>query len=81
MKHRVEGWALHVILGIAALLTVLPLLWMVSASFMPAGEASALPLRLWPSPPTLEHYGALFARLAIGRRSRVVRDADRHEQQ
>jgi len=67
MKHRVEAWALHVILGIAALLTVLPLLWMVSASFMPAGEASALPLRLWPSAPTLEHYRALFARLAIGR--------------
>ena len=67
MKRRVEAGALHVVLGIAALLTVLPLLWMVSASFMPAGEASALPLRLWPSAPTLEHYRALFARLAIGR--------------
>src|SRR5262245_17086223 len=40
---------------------------MVSASFMPAGEAGTLPLRLWPSAPTLEHYRALFARLEIGR--------------
>jgi len=67
MTRRVEAVALHAVLVGAALLTLLPLLWMVSASFMPAGEASALPLRLWPSAPTLEHYRALFARLDIGR--------------
>ena len=67
MTRRVEAVVLHAVLVGAALLTLLPLLWMVSASFMPAGEASALPLRLWPSAPTLEHYRALFARLDIGR--------------
>jgi multiple sugar transport system permease protein len=40
---------------------------MVSASLMPAGEAAALPPRLLPSAPTLEHYRALFTRLDLGR--------------
>jgi len=67
MRRRVEAVALHAVLGVGAILTLLPLAWMVAASLMPAGEASALPLRLWPSAPTLEHYRALFARLDIGR--------------
>jgi multiple sugar transport system permease protein len=67
MTRRVEAVALHAVLAVAAALTMLPLLWMVAASCMPAGEASALPVRLWPSAPTLEHYRALFARLDIGR--------------
>jgi multiple sugar transport system permease protein len=50
-----------------AVLTALPLLWMLSASLMPTGEAMSLPLRLLPSHPTLQHYAALFARLNIGR--------------
>ena len=50
-----------------AVLTALPLLWMISASLMPAGEAMTLPARLLPSRPTLEHYGVLFNRLALGR--------------
>jgi multiple sugar transport system permease protein len=67
MKRRVAALALHAALGVAAALTLLPLLWMTAASLMPAGEASALPPRLWPSAPTLAHYRALFARLEIGR--------------
>jgi multiple sugar transport system permease protein len=51
----------------AALLTAVPLLWMVSASLMPAGEATALPPRLLPSAPTLEHYRTLFTRLHLAR--------------
>ncbi|MCW5893281.1 MAG: carbohydrate ABC transporter permease [bacterium] len=62
-----ETLVVHAVLVVAAALTMLPLLWMVSASFMPAGEATAVPLRLWPSAPTLEHYRALFARLDLGR--------------
>jgi len=50
-----------------ALLTAVPLLWMISASFMPTGEAMTLPARLLPSRPTLEHYAELFARLNLGR--------------
>ena len=54
--------ALHLVLAVGAVLTALPLWWMVAASFMPTGEASSLPPRLWPSVPTLAQYQALFAR-------------------
>jgi multiple sugar transport system permease protein len=67
MRRAAESVALHALLCVAATLTVLPLLWMVSASLMPAGEASAIPPRLLPSAPTLEHYRTLFTRLDIGR--------------
>jgi len=67
VKRRAQVLAVHGALGVAALLTVLPLLWMVTASFMPAGEASAVPPRLVPSVATLDHYRALFARLHLTR--------------
>jgi multiple sugar transport system permease protein len=57
----------HAFLAVLAAAALLPLVWMVTASIMPAGEATALPLRLWPSRPTLEHYRALFARLDLAR--------------
>jgi multiple sugar transport system permease protein len=58
---------IHTLLVAGALVTVIPLLWMLSASFMPAGEATAFPPRLVPSHVTFEHYGALFTRLNLGR--------------
>src|SRR5436305_1718430 len=67
VRRRAQVLAVHGALGVAALLTVLPLLWMVTASFMPAGEASAVPPRLVPSVATLDHYRALFARLPLTR--------------
>ncbi len=57
----------HGLLVLGAVLTLAPLLWMVSASLMPAGEATAAPPRLWPSVPTLAHYEALFTRLNVWR--------------
>jgi multiple sugar transport system permease protein len=57
----------HLLFLGAALLTLLPLVWMVAASFMPAGEAASYPPRLLPSRPTLAHYRTLFTRLDIGR--------------
>ena len=62
-----SGLAVNVALWALALLTAAPLLWMVSASLMPAGEAMALPPRLLPSTPTLAHYRDLFQRLSLGR--------------
>jgi multiple sugar transport system permease protein len=59
--------ALHLALAAIAAATIAPLLWMVSASLMPSGEATAVPLRWLPSRPTLEHYRALFARMDLGR--------------
>ncbi len=66
-RRRIAMLAVNGTLLLLALLTALPLLWMVSASLMPAGEAMTLPVRLLPSRPTLEHYETLFSRLALGR--------------
>lgn len=59
--------AVNSLLLAAAALTLFPLLWMVAASLMPAGEATAIPPRLLPSDPTLEHYGTLLGRLDLAR--------------
>jgi multiple sugar transport system permease protein len=58
---------LYAQLAIGAVLALLPMAWMVSASLMPAGEASTYPPRLLPREVTFEHYVALFTRLNLGR--------------
>jgi multiple sugar transport system permease protein len=58
---------LHGLLLLFAAATLAPLLWMVSASFMPEGEANTEPPQLLPSRPTLDHYEELFTRLDLGR--------------
>lgn len=45
-----------------------PLLWMLSVSFMPAGQANSFPPPLLPSEPTLENFRQLFAVAGMGRR-------------
>ena len=67
MKRRLAAVAVNGTLALLGLATLAPLLWMLSASLMPTGEAAALPPRLLPSAPTLEHYRDLFERLALGR--------------
>ena len=52
---------------LAALFALLPLLWMLSASFMRAGEASSFPPPLLPSTPTLANYEQLLTRAGMGR--------------
>jgi multiple sugar transport system permease protein len=64
---RAERLLLHVLLAAGVVLTLAPLLWMLSASLMPAGEASVYPPRLVPSAITLEHYVSLFSRLNLAR--------------
>jgi multiple sugar transport system permease protein len=66
-RRAAAALLVHAALGLAAAATLLPLLWMVSASLMPAGEATAVPPRLVPSAPTLAHYRALFTRLDLAR--------------
>jgi multiple sugar transport system permease protein len=48
-------------LAIVALLTLFPLLWMLSASLMAPGEASATPPPVLPAHPSLDNYRELFA--------------------
>ena len=67
MNRTLARTLVYAALGLLCAVTLLPLLWMVAASFMPAGEAGAFPPRLWPSQPTLAHYQALFERLNLGR--------------
>lgn len=67
MSPRVARILLYVLLVAGSIAALLPMLWMLSASFMPAGEASTFPPRLLPREPTLEHYRELFTRLRLGR--------------
>ncbi len=64
---RVQSILLHAALILGAMATSVPLLWMISASLMPQGEATSFPPRLLPSRITFEHYGHLFTRLSLGR--------------
>lgn len=50
-----------------ACLSLAPLLWMVSVSFMPTGAASQMPPPLLPRSVTLDQYRALFERAGMGR--------------
>ena len=67
MNRTVRDLLLHALLLTLGFLTLAPLLWMVSASFMHAGEANTAPPPLWPHAPTLEHYRDLFVRLDLAR--------------
>ena len=67
MTRRTTNWPLTLLAAVAALVTVAPLLWMVSVSFMAPGEAAQFPPPLLPKAPTLENYRQLFVTYGIGR--------------
>jgi multiple sugar transport system permease protein len=52
---------------IIAGVTLAPLVWMFSASFMPSGQASVFPPPFFPKEVTFEHYASLFTRLNLAR--------------
>jgi multiple sugar transport system permease protein len=64
---RVLTLVIYALLVLGAVVALLPMFWMVSASFMPTGAANNTPPRLLPADPTLEHYRTLFTRLDLGR--------------
>ncbi|HGY57474.1 MAG TPA: carbohydrate ABC transporter permease [Caldithrix abyssi] len=55
--------ALYLFLVVTSLITVMPFVWMLSASFMPTGDSSVFPPRLFPDTVTFAQYKALFFRL------------------
>jgi multiple sugar transport system permease protein len=57
----------HLVLILGGVLTLTPLVWMLSASFMSAGEANTIPPRFLPLTPTIENYTILFTRLNLAR--------------
>jgi multiple sugar transport system permease protein len=66
-RGRAGTWLLHAALVLGALAALTPMVWMVSASLMPTGEASAYPPRFLPRTVTFSHYTDLFTRLELGR--------------
>jgi len=67
MNARPLQLLIHLVLGVWLALTLVPLVWMVSASFMPSGQASQYPPHLLPGELSLGHYADLFSRLQLGR--------------
>jgi multiple sugar transport system permease protein len=67
MKRALSFTAVNGTLGLAALLTLFPLIWMATVSLMAPGEASVFPPPLWPHAPTFANYAELFGREGIGR--------------
>ena len=66
-RQRFTRILLYTLLVIGALLSLFPMVWMVSASLMPTGEASTFPPHFFPTAVTFEHYVALFTRLSLGK--------------
>ena len=58
---------LYGIMILIAVVTLAPLVWMVSGSLMPSGQASAFPPPLVPRRITFEHYARLFTSLNLSR--------------
>lgn len=61
----IQPLLVNALLVAGAAVTLVPLLWMISASLMPAGQANTEPPILLPSPPTLANYRILFTRLNL----------------
>lgn len=64
-RTRTAAIAINSLMIAGAIATATPLLWMISASLMPMGEATAFPPRILPSRPTFEHYEHLFSQLDL----------------
>ena len=66
---RVPGRTIlvYALLVAGAFLAILPMIWMVSASLMPTGDATTYPPRLIPRSVTFEHYRTVFAGLNMRR--------------
>lgn len=60
-KAVVSKIVLYTFLLLMLMVTLAPLIWMVAASFMPAGAASSFPPRFFPENPTTIHYQKLFS--------------------
>ena len=67
MNTRAARWLVNGLLLAGTAFTLLPLLWMLSVSFMQPGEASHYPPPLLPAHATLANYHELFERAGMGR--------------
>jgi len=67
VNRRWSGLVVNAALLVTALLTLGPLLWMLSVSFMSRGEASSFPPPFLPHDASLASYAELFTRVGMGR--------------
>ena len=67
MSDRAGTWLVNGTLWIAALLTLFPLLWMLSVSLMPTGSSANYPPPLWSVHASFDRYRELFAQQHMGR--------------
>jgi multiple sugar transport system permease protein len=67
MPPRIVGAIVNGLLFGLALVSLFPLVWMLSVSFMPAGAASTLPPPLLPLTPTLANYREILLRAGMVR--------------
>lgn len=63
----IGSFFLHLLILLGSLITLLPFIWMVGASFMITGEASSFPPKFIPDEITFSQYITLFQNLHIGR--------------
>ncbi len=66
-KKNTTVFLMHLGMGLVAFFTLLPFFWMLSASFMPTGEASSFPPKFLPMHVTFGQYRFLFERMHLGR--------------
>ncbi len=67
MKKLWSGSGVHIGLSFLAMFAIIPLLWMLSVSFMSPGEVSSFPPPLLPENPTFDNYTKLFEYSNMGR--------------
>ncbi|HJU08428.1 MAG TPA: carbohydrate ABC transporter permease [Rhodanobacteraceae bacterium] len=67
MSARASSLSINGALLIGAAVTLFPLAWMLSVSFMQPGAASSLPPPMWPEQPTFHNYRELFEHAGMGR--------------
>jgi multiple sugar transport system permease protein len=67
MNRRLAIWVVNGLLAGLAAVSLFPLLWMVSVSFMPPGASSTLPTPVLPTSFTLDNYRNLFGSIGMGR--------------
>jgi multiple sugar transport system permease protein len=61
-RSRLSTLRLYLLVALVLVFTLLPIAWMIAASFTPAGELITRRPNLLPSEPTFEHYRNLWAR-------------------
>jgi multiple sugar transport system permease protein len=66
MNQRLARALINGLLLGGAAVAVFPLLWMLSVSFMPPGQASSLPPPLLPTHATFDNYRELFSHAGMG---------------